>query len=822
MKKVIKNNNNLRLNSGQNLKRSTYYIDPNINYFEEGGKTDEFFRSGQFGDVLSSAGTIINAGINNAKIGSDSNIKQSINTFAATPVERSSREALSNQWVNSIPLNTSHRASEFTASSGEQFGNTLGATISGASTGAKIGGPWGAVIGGVIGLGSGIIGSISGNNKARRQAKRLNKLATEANEARQKNYYASADFLDELDMFNYLSNYKSMGGPLNNIFERGGYLGHTHGGIFGNDVIYINEGDTHENNPYGGVQSGVDDEGNPNLVEEGEVIYNDYVFSNRLYPTEEQLEQYGLPKQYNNWTFAKIANELSKESEERANDPISLNGLRDSMSKLRSLQETIRSEQDNEDSNVFARGGSTDDKQEDNKTNDNSIKSRLQSSFKALQNAPIRDDFLTGGKGDGTGPMGPEKTKEYIESIYNRARQYAEKNSNATTGSPRWNEIYQEALEMFTKQEEEKAAQIERDRIRNEEIARENKEKEERLAMAEQFLTDRGYKKRRKLTARQTANGVGLFQAPLETIELFDLSNISDDDLYKYNEILRGLDTYGKQKPENATGENTEKTVMDFNDNPNNVGSEAVKQNNPNGDLTPKKNNSRSQSATPENNATKNDKEQNDDTPKLTGKELRDYYNFNPQHGDIGVTLVHPNKNLDPNLSYTTQGLIDNRRVYPQPLPDEGNKEKPEDNQVFDTISRYAPILGNLAAYLGNSKDYSDVDAYMEQTENPRSVAFTPLGNYIRPEYVSPWELTNPIEREAASTRRYLMNNAGNNRAAANAALVASDYNTLGLLGQALLQGKQYNQQQRLAAEEFNRGTDQFNSQGSLQAQICD
>ena len=162
-------------------------------------------------------------------------------------------------------------------------------------------------------------------------------------------------------------------------------------------------------------------------------------------------------------------------------------------------------------------------------------------------------------------------------------------------------------------------------------------------------------------------------------------------------------------------------------------------------------------------------------------------------------------------------GLIDNRGQVA--LPDTAEEPVSNDNSAYNTALRYAPILGNLLAYLGNSKDYSDVENFMQETANPRSVAFTPLGNYIRPEYISPWELSNPIERQASSTRGYLMNNAGNNRAAANAALVASDYNTLGLLGQALLQGKQYNNQQRIQAADFNRATDQYNSQGAMQAQ---
>lgn len=56
----------------------------------------------------------------------------------------------------------------------------------------------------------------------------------------------------------------------------------THGANFDTGVTLVGNGNTHENNPYGGVPMGVDPEGTPNLVEEGEVIFNDYVFSNRL------------------------------------------------------------------------------------------------------------------------------------------------------------------------------------------------------------------------------------------------------------------------------------------------------------------------------------------------------------------------------------------------------------------------------------------------------------------------------------------------------------------------------------------------------------
>lgn len=119
----------------------------------------------------------------------------------------------------------------------------------------------------------------------------------------------------------------------------GGFL--THGGEFSNGITQINNGGLHEQNPMEGVPMGIAPDGLPNLVEEGEVIFNDYVFSNRLRPKEKDLEKMKL-KKFKNRTFAQIAKSLQKESEERPNDPISKNGLEDSMAKLTALQEITR------------------------------------------------------------------------------------------------------------------------------------------------------------------------------------------------------------------------------------------------------------------------------------------------------------------------------------------------------------------------------------------------------------------------------------------------------------------------------------------------
>lgn len=121
----------------------------------------------------------------------------------------------------------------------------------------------------------------------------------------------------------------------------GGFI-NTHGGDFSNGVTFINNGGTHEQNPFEGVPMGVAPDGQPNLVEEGEVLYNDYVFSNRLHPTDKELKESNLPKKYKGHTFALIAEDMSKESAERPNDPISKRGLEASLGKLALLQEEQR------------------------------------------------------------------------------------------------------------------------------------------------------------------------------------------------------------------------------------------------------------------------------------------------------------------------------------------------------------------------------------------------------------------------------------------------------------------------------------------------
>ena len=95
----------------------------------------------------------------------------------------------------------------------------------------------------------------------------------------------------------------------NNLFAYGGH--------FDNGVTKFNTGGSHSENPFGGIMQGISENGKPNLVEEGEVKWNNYIFSDRIKTPKEEDDVIKLPKGILNKTFADAALYLSKESEER-------------------------------------------------------------------------------------------------------------------------------------------------------------------------------------------------------------------------------------------------------------------------------------------------------------------------------------------------------------------------------------------------------------------------------------------------------------------------------------------------------------------------
>ncbi len=159
-------------------------------------------------------------------------------------------------------------------------------------------------------------------------------------------------------------NAAAYGGPLN-IFDIGGKINmnrmFTHGSLFSNGLTQINNGGSHEQNPHEGVQYGVDEYGIPNLVEEGETVFNagayggpdSYSFSDRLKFPKEYANLFSLGgrtkrmkgKRGKSYTFADVSKLLSKESEERPNDDKSLRTLAENLGRLAGIQEEVKAKQ---------------------------------------------------------------------------------------------------------------------------------------------------------------------------------------------------------------------------------------------------------------------------------------------------------------------------------------------------------------------------------------------------------------------------------------------------------------------------------------------
>ena len=239
-------------------------------------------------------------------------------------------DSLANQ-INSFEYaKTDWKGSDFGMSTAEGLTSLGTSMANGAAAGAMLG-PWGALAGGVAGLVTSGAGWAANAIKSKSKAEELNRKAETANYITNQKGWAAIDNLKETQYYDFMKTIKSYGGPLYN-----------HSGDWSNGLTFINEGGTHEENPFDGVLMGFDQEGIPNLVEEGEIIYNDYVFSNRLKPSKKQLESSGLNKKYNDWTFAKIVEDLQKTSAETPLDKISKESLDDMMTTMINMQEEVR------------------------------------------------------------------------------------------------------------------------------------------------------------------------------------------------------------------------------------------------------------------------------------------------------------------------------------------------------------------------------------------------------------------------------------------------------------------------------------------------
>ena len=270
--------------NNKNIKKSR--IKPNAIFFDTGGIIG----------ALNGATGIVNNAISNLEVPETKPIN----------IETNSMDDLMSKWSNTKNADLGRT-------------NVAGAALSGISSGASAGMAGGLVGAAILGTVGGLTGGITaaiGNNKKKREENKLNREM-------------ASSFSNSVNNLNA----ESMDASLANMMADGGFT---------NGVNLFNVGGTHEQNPLMGIPQGIGENNKPNLVEEGEVKYKDYIYSNRLTPSKKLLEEVGLSTKYEGKTFGEIANKIQMESKERPNDPISNNGLKDSMTKLQQAQEVIK------------------------------------------------------------------------------------------------------------------------------------------------------------------------------------------------------------------------------------------------------------------------------------------------------------------------------------------------------------------------------------------------------------------------------------------------------------------------------------------------
>lgn len=365
---------------------------------------NRYATGGDITQAITTGTALIGNAINQAQITDTSGIKNQVKNYGNVQLGANSLDDLMNSWSSRNELQHVKSKDLRNKSWFGDIADSFAASGQGAAAGSAFG-PWGTAIGGIVGGVSSLTGSIVGRVRANKAKGRLNKQIDIANSRNLQAYNDKALNLDTQNDMNIFSNFHAFGGPLYgsgalgyslankdldiqafnaynkskftsmpnsfsslNTFAEGGNINNpmdTLGGNLGvngadwnNGPTIIGNGGTHEQNPREGVQMGTDPQGIPNLVEQGEAIFDNYVYSNRMVANKKLLKAYNLPEKYDNHSFASIAEDLSKESKERPNDPISKNGLVSSLTKLKEAQESLREQtQPTPEGMQFAYGG---------------------------------------------------------------------------------------------------------------------------------------------------------------------------------------------------------------------------------------------------------------------------------------------------------------------------------------------------------------------------------------------------------------------------------------------------------------------------------
>ena len=489
----------------------------------------------------------------------------------------------------------------------------------------------------------------------------------------------------------------------------GGHL-NTNGSDFMTGLTYIDNGDTHENNPYEGVPMGADSEGTPNLVEQGEVIFNDYVYSNRLQVPKAVRKKYKLR---DNMTFADAVKYLTKSYEERPNDSISRDTAMEVLADLANVQEAERANKEyNSYKNISAYGGKI------NRFDDGGDTKETDFNWNNLGETPLWNNLLG-------------QPNQSSSTIFNNT--WMPTAINPYKGVPN----YYGYDKPF-------------------------------------WMNDKGEYNKEYIDFINNVYNVDMFKKHLK------------DQFNWYDNATEEQ----KKSPRYAAIQNFIDTSPEWYENRNTIDDWAISDNLFN-----------------------------------TAKKLALDKDTGIMHvGDMFAQYKRGKANsLMPNGLFPNN--LNDRIKTPDLIKNAGKEEPPLYLGRSNEALRYAPAIGLGAAVISdalgitNNPEYENaarIEAASRADYKP--VGFERLGNYLKYKPFDTDYLLNRMDADAAASRRAIANQSAGNRGAAIAGILASDYNTIGRLGEAKIAADKENFARRAQVEEFNRATNQYNSQGALQA----
>lgn len=632
-------------------------------------------------------------------------------------------------------------------------------------------------------------------------------------------------------------------------FALGGDM-QTNGSDWSDGLLQVNAGGSHESNPYNGVQLGTDAQGKPNLVEEGETIFDDYVFSKRIKADAKTKKKFHVGKNAD-ISYADLSKKLEKESSERPNDAISQAGLEKQMHDLADEQERQKSEmQTKEAQEVFAslppdqqRAIMQQVAMEEQQAQQSAEQPTEEVNFQQADQQSVNKQMM----------QQPVEQPTVEEPQMNAC---GGKINRFDNGGEMKKKIYN-ALGLYTDSDFDKWASDKNvSKITDWENILDNKQFMSALKSVNPILSDaisRGYdfgvyvpKANNKLTFDFTHGGWGK--------EDYDSWNGSTDaawqEAVKKRLVKKGMnseeigkalaqtDAYKRGSDWLKANENNRLTylqqILNSQDAPLAARDYAAKYVDANGWLKDAKRDYQTIFEDPNGTGVRNTHPGTYwKTPNevLRGKQTGNYVVNDDGTVEEIIGNVPEDWSGAGSYSWADDKSDYTYNYYKRPTdavitPDKAKEEIKEEeykpihkNEKLRYAGLFGPLVGLGMQAMGIGKpDYSRMDAAVEAASDaPALAGYKPIGNYLQYKPMDIWYEQNRMNANSRATDRAILNNASP-IGTKMAGLLANSYNSQIASGDLYRKALEYNDAQKQRATEFNRGTDMYNANAFNQA----